>query len=106
MAWIIPIIFLIIFEIIADIFAKEYSVHGTWIRWAPAIGAYVIANVFWLMAIRNGSGLARGAVIFSVSSAVIAVAIGLLVYKEQMGKAQILGVLFGIISLILIFYNE
>ncbi len=106
MRWILPLSLLIVFEIIADIFAKEYSIHGTWLRWLAAISAYVIANIFWLIAIRHGSGLARGAIIFSVSSAVIAVVLGLLLYKEQVGKAQIAGAVLGIISLILIFWND
>ena len=105
MFWIIPIIFLILFEIIADIFAKEYSLKGHWYLWLGAILGFIIANIFWLWGIRTGSGLARGAIIFSVSSAIIAVLIGLYFYGEQTNKFQIAGMILGAFSLILIFWE-
>jgi glucose uptake protein GlcU len=104
MIWILPLTGLIVFEIIADIFAKEYSLKGGWM-WLGAILGYVIANSFWLIAIRNGSGLARGANIFSVSTAVVASIIGLYFYKEQLSTGQMTGVVLGIISLVLIFWE-
>ena len=61
MFWIIPLIFLILFEIVADIFAKEYSLKDHWYLWAGALLAYVVANMFWLWGIKSGSGLGRGA---------------------------------------------
>ncbi|MFA6585649.1 MAG: EamA family transporter [Candidatus Paceibacterota bacterium] len=105
MFWVIPLIFLIIFEIVADIFAKEYALKGSWYFWVSAILAYVIANSFWLWSIKSGSGLARGAIIFSVSSAVLAVIIGLYFYGEETNKIQIAGMILGLLSLILIFWE-
>ena len=105
MFWILPIIFLIIFEIIADIFAKEYSLKDHWYFWLGAIACYVIANSFWLWGIKEGSGLARGAMIFSVASAVIAVAIGLYFYHEEATKFQFIGMALGVLSLVLIFWK-
>ena len=102
MLWIFPLALLIFFEIIADIFSKEWALHGSWIFWIGAIAGYIIANIFWLFAIRGGSGLARGAVIFSVASAIIAVLLGVLLYKEHLNINQMIGVALGIISLILI----
>ncbi len=104
--WILPLTLLIVFELVADILAKEWSLHGTVIRWIGAIMAYVVANIFWLFALRNGSGLARGAVIFSVSTAVVAVILGIFLYKENINKIQIIGIILGTISLILIFWNK
>jgi drug/metabolite transporter (DMT)-like permease len=105
MFWIFPITFLIIFELIADVFAKEYSLKGHWYLWAAAILGYIIANAFWLWGIRSGSGLARGAIIFSVASAVVAVFLGLYFYGEATNKIQIFGMILGVLSLILIFWE-
>ncbi len=105
MNWIFGISLLIIFELIADVFSKEYALKGNWFLWCGAIAGYIIANIFWLSAIKNGSGLARGAVIFSVGSAIVAVALGLLLYHERMSTPQIAGVGLGIVSLILIFWE-
>ena len=105
MLWIIPIIFLIIFEIVADVFAKEYSLKDHWYLWAGALLGYVIANMFWLWGIKSGSGLARGATIFSISSAVVAIIIGIYFYGEQTNKFQIMGIILGMLSLVLIFWK-
>lgn len=106
MKWILPLALLILFESVADIFAKEWSLKGWWVRGAAAILAYVVANLFWLFALKEGSGLARGAVIFSVASAVLATIIGAWLYKEHVTRIQMAGIIFGIISLVLIFWNE
>ena len=105
MFWIVPISFLIIFELIADIFSKEYSLKGSWQFWALAITAYIIANIFWLWAMRSGSGLARGAVIFSVGSAIFAAIIGIYFFNEKGSFLQYIGIALGIISLIFILWE-
>lgn len=105
MAWILPLILLIFFEMAADILSKEWSLHGNWIRWTGAILGYVVANVFWLFALKGGSGLARGAAIFSIASAIIALILGVILYKENLTTIQSIGIGMGIISLILIFWN-
>ena len=77
MGWIFPISLLIVFECIADIFAKEWQLHGGAWRWIGSIGSYMVANTFWLFALKGGSGLARGGLIFAVSCAPMAIVIGL-----------------------------
>jgi glucose uptake protein GlcU len=64
-----------------------------------------LANIFWLSAIKNGSGLARGAIIFSVASALIATILGIYFYNESTNKIQMIGMLLGVVSLILIFWE-
>lgn len=106
MPWIVPLILLIVFEGMADILSKEWSLHGKPFRWIAALGAYGLANVFWLIALKNGSGLTRGAIAFSVGSAVLAVGIGMLLYRESVTKTEMIGVVFGIIALVLISWHE
>ena len=90
---------------VADILAKEWSLHGNWIRWTGSILGYIVANIFWLFALKGGSGLAKGAAIFSISSAIIAVLLGIILYKESLTTVQLIGIGIGIISLVLIFWN-
>lgn len=106
MNWIIPLVLLIVTEGVADILAKEWTLHGTGIRWAGAIAGYIVANSFWLFALRDGAGLARGSMIFSVASAILALFIGMVLYKETLTKMEVAGVLLGTVSLVLIFWNE
>lgn len=103
--WIFFIVLLILSEGLADIIAKEFQLHSGWMRFAGAILAYIVANVFWLISLREGAGLTKGAIIFSVGSAVLAIVIGLILYKEPVTKLQLLGVLLGFISIILLVWE-
>ncbi len=106
MHWILAISLLILFEIFADIFAKEYSLKQTALFWALALGSYMVANVFWLVAINNGSELARGAIIFSVGSAIAAIFVGLIMYGEEVNKIQVAGMIVGIVAIGLISWGS
>jgi len=103
--WTMPLLALIVFEGLADVLAKEWSLHGHALRWVAAIGGYVLANIFWLFALRGGAGLTRGAMIFSVGSAVLAVFIGSVLYRESLTKLEIIGTMLGLVALVLIFWN-
>jgi glucose uptake protein GlcU len=104
--WVIALLLLIGFEAIADILSKEYALHGTFLYWVLALSGYIIANIFWLISIRKGSGLARGAILFSVGSAILAVLIGVLKFQEKIGKVELVGIVVGILSIILIFWSD
>jgi drug/metabolite transporter (DMT)-like permease len=104
--WIIALGLLIAFEAIADILSKEYSLHGTFLYWALALSGYIIANIFWLESIRKGSGLARGAILFSIGSAIAAILIGAIKYQEKIGRVEFVGILVGVLSIVLIFWSD
>lgn len=103
MNWILPLSLLIIFECIADIFAKDWSLKGGSLLAFLALASYVIANTFWLFALKNGSGLGKGAIIFSIVTAVVAIIIGIFFYKEDVSRLQMIGIFLGLISLVFIF---
>jgi len=104
--WLLTLAALVVFEAIADIFSKQWSVTGSILYWSFGLLGYIIANIFWLFSIREGSGLARGAIIFSVVSAVLAVIIGLVFYKESMTKVQLVGICVGVLAVVLIFWPD
>jgi len=105
MIWILPLIALIGCEILADVLAEEYAVHGHWF-WIVSLLCYVIGNGFWLYAIRHGSGLARGADIFAVSTALSATFIGVYFFHESLRGLQWIGIAFGFVALVLIFWGK
>jgi len=105
MNWILPLSLLIIFELVADVLAKNYSLNGKMVYAIAALLAYVVANIFWLFALKNGSGLAKGAIIFSIASAVIAVGLGYFLYRETITPTQIAGIILGLVALVLIFWG-
>jgi glucose uptake protein GlcU len=102
MLWLIPLGLLVVFEAIADYFAGGYGEKGKFYFAFLAILFYVIGNISWLIAIRQGSGLTKGAIIFSVASAVLATIIGIVVYKETITTTQAIGVVIGLVSIVLV----
>jgi glucose uptake protein GlcU len=104
--WVIALLLLIGFEAVADILSKEYALHGTFLYWSLALCGYIVANIFWLISIRKGSGLARGAILFSVGSAILAVLIGVLKFQEKIGKVELVGIVIGVLSIVLIFWSD
>jgi len=99
--WVLYLLGLIGFESLADIFVKQHSITKTWQTFVIAVLCYVIANVSWLISMRYNSNLGLGANIFSVSTGLLAVAIGCF-YGEVLTTKHIVGVVLGIISLILL----
>ena len=93
-------VLLVAFEVLADIFAKEYSLRGTMNFAGYSILAYITANIFWLMAMKHGIGLARGSVIFGVAQGIIAVILGIFWYKESYSTTTMIGVALGVGSII------
>ena len=105
MVWVFVFI-LILFEIFADIFAKEYSLKERVIFYTLSIICYMLANVAWLESMRRGMELSKGGLVFSVGTAITAVVIGKYCYHEEVTKLQMSGMLLGIVSLALIMWNE
>lgn len=105
MKWVIYLSLLIVVEAIADILAKEYQINKGVTRFIGAISLYVLANIFWLVALRNGAGLTKGSIIFSVASAILAIFIGLFLYKESLTNLQIVGVVLGFISIVFLVWE-
>lgn len=103
--WIIPLALLILFEACADVLSKQWTIHRGSGWWLAAIGMYVVANIFWLHSLKNGAGLSRGAVLFSLCSEILALIIGLVFYKEHFNRVQISGMVLGVISIGLIFWE-
>lgn len=99
--WALYLLGLIIFEAIADIFVKQHSITKTWQTFVIAVLCYVIANISWLISMRYNSNLGLGANIFSVSTGLLAVAIGCF-YGEVLTTKHIIGIILGVISLILL----
>ncbi len=90
--WFLPLCLLVIFELIADIFAKEWST-GRSFQWAIfSLFAYLICNSFWLLALKRGAMLGRGAMLFSVMSATLAIIVGLF-YGEKITTLQWIGII-------------
>ena len=100
--WLYFLLLLVVFELIADILAKQFALNGKLIFAVLSILGFIAANTAWLISLRTGAELSKGAVLFSVLSAVGAVLIGLLVYKEKATRSQFVGLVLGIVAIALL----
>jgi len=87
------------------LFSKTWQIKGGWWIAGLALLTCLVSNVFWLISLKNGASLVKGAVIFSVLSAIIAVIVGVGFYKEPMTNIQMIGLVVGVISILLIFWE-
>jgi multidrug transporter EmrE-like cation transporter len=97
--WLTFILILVLFEVIADVLAKQFALNGKLVFAVLSIIGYVAANIAWIISLRNGGELSKGAVIFAALSGIAAVVIGLLVYKEKTGPYQLIGLVLGIVAI-------
>ena len=97
--WVYFLLLLVAFELLADILAKQFSLNGKYIFAILSLLGFLVANTAWLITLRTGADLGKGAVLFSVLSGIGAVMIGVLVYHEKTTPWQIIGLLLGIAAI-------
>ena len=98
--WVTFILILVLFEVVADVLAKQFALNGKLVIAVLSIIGYVAANIAWLISLRSGGELGKGAVIFAALSGIAAVVIGLLVYREKVGSYQLIGMMLGIVAIV------
>jgi len=97
--WLYYLLLLVTFELVADILAKQFSLNGKLIFAVLSILGFVAANIAWLISLRTGAELSKGAVLFAVLSGIGAVLIGVLVYHEKTSAYQVVGLGLGIVAI-------
>jgi len=98
--WVTFILILVLFEVVADVLAKQFALNGKLVIAVLSIIGYVAANIAWLISLRSGGELGKGAMIFAALSGIAAVVIGLLVYREKVGSYQLIGMMLGIVAIV------
>jgi len=97
--WLYFLLLLVAFELLADILAKQFSLNGKILFAVLALLGFLAANIAWLISLRAGAELGKGAVLFSVLSGIGAVMIGILVYHEKTTPWQLIGLGLGIAAI-------
>jgi multidrug transporter EmrE-like cation transporter len=97
--WLYFLLILVAFELIADILAQQFAISGKYTFAILSIGGYIAANTAWLISLRSGAQLGKGAVLFSTLSAIGAVAIAVILYHEKLTLYQVIGLLLGVAAI-------
>ncbi len=98
--WLIFILILVVFELIADVLAKQFALNGKLVFAVLSVLGYIAANIAWIMSLRNGGELGKGAVLFGALSGIVAVIIGVIVYREKVSPYQFVGLVLGIAAIV------
>ncbi len=97
--WLYYLLVLVVFELVADVLAKQFAISGKYVFAILSIVGFIAANTAWLISLRTGAELSKGAVLFSVLSGIGAVLIGVFVYHEKTTTYQVIGLLLGIAAI-------
>ncbi len=97
--WLYYLLLLVVFELVADVLAKQFAVSGKYVFAFLSILGFVAANTAWLVSLRTGAQLSKGAILFSVLSGIGAVLIGVFVYHEKTTTYQIVGLVLGVAAI-------
>ena len=101
MKWIIPFSFLMIFETLGNFVAGLFGSLQNLLLVPLVLIVYAIANYFWLQALKDGSGLARGTIYFGVAVVITTAVVGFAFYEETLSILKLSGIGLVIVSLFL-----
>jgi multidrug transporter EmrE-like cation transporter len=99
-AWLVYLLALVAFEVVADVLAKHFALNGKLVFGALSLSGYVCANIAWLISLRSGGTLSKGSVIFSALNGVVAVVLGLFVFHEKASPSQLIGLALGLAAMV------
>ncbi|GCE17297.1 hypothetical protein [Dictyobacter kobayashii] len=97
--WLYFLLILVAFELVADILAKQFAISGKYTFALLSLAGFIAANTAWLISLRTGAELGKGAVLFSVLSAIGAVIVAVLIYHEKVSTYQLIGLVLGIAAI-------
>ncbi len=100
--WQIALIGMVCAEFASQILAKEWSLRGGKTLAIAALVGFLAVNSLWLLALHNGSGMARGITFFSVSVMLFGILVGVLWYGESFSPRHASGALLGLVSVALL----
>ena len=99
MKWTTPLAILIFLEVIGDFLVGMFGSLQNLLIAPIALAVYATANIFWLISLKKGSGLARGSIYFGVGTLIITSTSAVVFFSEPLSLNLALGVLTGIASI-------
>lgn len=99
--FIILIMFAVIFEVIADILFKYWTINTKNLLLIGGVILYSIGTVIWAYSLKY-EYLSKAITIFTIINLIAVVLVGLLIFKEDISMINKIGLILGIVSVILI----
>ena len=95
------VVLAVVFEIIADILFKYWSINARGALLWSGVALYGISTIIWANSLRFEL-LAKAITIFTVLNLVVVVLIGVALFNESLSLMNKIGILLGIISVVLV----
>ena len=87
--------------LIGDVLLKKAAIGHSNNLLVSGIGCYIINAVLWYVLYKNIK-FSTVAIIYSVFTILLSIIIGILYFNEHLGIKEIIGIILGVISLILL----
>lgn len=97
----ILIILVTFFEIIADFLFKKWTILNNKFFLIIGVLAYTVSTIIWAFSLREES-LSKAISIFTILSLLAVVLMGVLIFGEKLSTINILGIILGVASIILV----
>ena len=88
-------------EVLADILFKKWSINGRELFLFLGVGLYIIGTIAWAYSLKFEL-LSKAISIFTVLNLILVVLAGVIFFNESLSITNKFGILFGIISIILL----
>jgi len=88
-------------EVVGDVLFKEWIIHNKKSLLLIGVVFYMAATIFWAFSLKYQS-LSKAVVIFAVLTLIVGVLVGVFFYKEPLTPLNIIGVVLGLASIVLI----
>lgn len=99
--FIVLILAVALLEIGGDILFKEWVIRNDALFIILGVILYMLATIVWAFSLKF-QNLSRAVVIFAVLTLIVGVLVGVFIYKEDMTVLQIVGVICGLASIVLL----
>jgi multidrug transporter EmrE-like cation transporter len=106
MRWFVAFLIFMVFEASGNFLSGILYSNVNFFFLLAILAIYAAGNSFWLISLKNGSGLARGAVFFSVGIVLTTASIGIFYFGESATAPKLFGIVLGIVSLVLMTYKD
>ena len=84
-----------------DYLAKKWSLEPGWGLFSGSLGCYLVSAGFYMLTLTR-KGLVVSCIIWSIASIVAFLFVGLVVFHETLSGLQLIGVILGTISLLML----
>ncbi|OIO80883.1 hypothetical protein AUJ84_02290 [Candidatus Pacearchaeota archaeon CG1_02_32_132] len=90
----------VVLEVTGDIYFKKYSIENKNVLLFIGLIVYFLGSIFWAISLKYEL-LSKSITLFTILNLIIVLAVGVLIFNEQISDINKIGIVLGIISVAL-----